>query len=232
MQKDLLFLQGVHSPKRGEPATFGLGAIESAFPHQRFPTGGVHDFLTTSVESAAATTGFIAALLGRMIKDHGVAVWISRKQSVFPPGLVAYGIDPHRILFMDLPNQNERLWAMEESLKTAGLAVVVGETPGLNFIESRRFQLAVESSRVTAFVIRPSQKSPERIACLAQWKVTSIPSEFEAGINVIGFPRWNIELLKARNGKPGKWMIEWNKDRFTHILPETTSAGILERKTG
>jgi len=30
----------------------------------------------------------------------------------------------------------------------------------------------------------------------------------------IGFPRWNVELLKVRNGKPGSWQMEWKSTGF------------------
>ena len=33
----------------------------------------------------------------------------------------------------------------------------------------------------------------------------------------VGFPRWNVELLKVRNGKPGSWQIEWAESRFQDI---------------
>jgi len=33
----------------------------------------------------------------------------------------------------------------------------------------------------------------------------------------LGFPRWNIELLKVRNGQPGSWEMEWAADRFIEI---------------
>jgi hypothetical protein len=34
----------------------------------------------------------------------------------------------------------------------------------------------------------------------------------------VGFPGWNVELLKVRNGKPGSWQIEWAESRFQNIF--------------
>jgi protein ImuA len=33
----------------------------------------------------------------------------------------------------------------------------------------------------------------------------------------LGFARWNVELLKVRNGKPGSWQIEWGPTGFRTI---------------
>jgi protein ImuA len=30
----------------------------------------------------------------------------------------------------------------------------------------------------------------------------------------VGFPKWNVELLKVRNGKPGSWQVEWAAGKF------------------
>ena len=48
----------------------------------------------------------------------------------------------------------------------------------------------------------------------------------------ISFPRWQVELLKIRNGKPGRWQLEWT-GTFRHIytpIPILSEEQI--RKTG
>jgi protein ImuA len=39
----------------------------------------------------------------------------------------------------------------------------------------------------------------------------------------VGFPRWNVQLLKVRNGKPGAWQLEWEGGQFHHIPVFTPS---------
>ncbi len=76
----------------------------------------------------------------------------------FPPALAFFNIDPHRIIFLDLRNQKDVAWAVEESLKLNGLAAVIGEMRDLDFTTSRRLQLAVEKSQVTGLLINSSKK--------------------------------------------------------------------------
>jgi protein ImuA len=102
-------------------------------------------------------------------------------------------------------------------LKCEGLAAVVGELSQLDFTVSRRLQLAVEQSRVTGFILRVNPRQLTTTACVTRWQITSLPSVLPGEIPGVGFPRWNVQLLKVRNGKPGNWKIEWNAGKFRHV---------------
>src|SRR5450631_649056 len=101
---------------------------------------------------------------------------------------------------------------MEEALKCEGLAAVAGEIPHIDFTASRRLQLAVEKSSVTGLLLRHRPRQLNTIACVARWQINPLPSELEDDLPGVGFPRWNVELLKVRNGKPGAWQMEWRND--------------------
>lgn len=233
LQKDILPLQGLKFPATGNTVNIGLGPIETAFPNSIFPIGAVHEFLITGSEDAAATGGFIAGLLAACMRNGGASVWISSSRTIFPPSLKTFDIEPDKIIFIDLQKEKDVIWAMEEALKCNGLAAVVGEIKEISFIASRRLQLAVEQSAVTGFILRHSPRNLNTIACISRWKITSLPSELEDDMPGVGFPRWNVELLKIRNGKPGIWQMEWKAARFHPIPPRITSIPQEQkRKTG
>jgi len=121
---------------------------------------------------------------------------------------------------------------MEEALRCSGLAAVVAELQDLDFTASRRLQLAVEQSRVTGFVLRRQAALLQPNACIARWKITSLPSVLWDNMPGIGFPRWKVELLKVRNGRTGTWQLEWAGGRFGHIYISTTLLEISQKKTG
>jgi protein ImuA len=233
LQKEILPLQGFKPPSAGMAVNVGLGAIEAAFPNSVFPTGAVHEFQCAGREQAAATGGFIAGLLGSLMQRGGVCIWISRARTLFPPALKVFGIKPDRIIFVDLHREKDIQWAMEEALKCEGLAAVIGEMQEISFTASRRLQLAVEQSRVTGFIIRHNPRNLNSVACVARWRITSMSSELEEGMPGVGFPRWNVELLKIRNGRPGIWQVEWSAGRFHPVMQEAPAL-VLEqkRKTG
>ena len=233
LQKDILPLQGFRPPRGGSVPDMGLGAIATAFPNHAFPTGAVHEFLSAGAENAAASGGFMAGLLAALMHGDRVCIWISTARTVFPPALKAFGIEPDRVIFIDLQKERDVLWAMEEALKCEGLAAVVGEIQDISFTASRRLQLAVEQSWVTGFILRHYPRNLNTIACVARWKITPLPSVLEEGMPGVGFPRWKVSLLKIRNGRPGAWQVEWSPNGF-QLMPELiTSLPQLERrKTG
>jgi protein ImuA len=227
LQKEILSLQGYGSVFEGQAIDTGLGPIEAAFPDKVFPIGAVHEFLSYAPSESAATSGFMAGLLSSMMRDARVCLWVSTSRSIFPPGLKAFGIDPSRIIFVDLSSEKDALWAIEEALKCKALAAVVGEVRELSFAQSRRLQLAVEQSRVNGFIHRHRPKTENPIACVSRWKISPLASQLEEGMPGIGHPRWNVNLLKVRNGRPGSWQLEWSDGSFKHVpaLARTEASG-------
>lgn len=232
LQKDILPLQGFKTPANGFRLDVGLGPIINAFPDSLFPIGTVHEFISTNAEDASATGGFIAGLLAAIMQNHGACIWISSSRTIFPPALKVFGIEPDRIIFADALKEKDVLWIMEEALKCNGLAAVVAEMRDINFTESRKLQLAVEQSGVTGFILRHSPRNLNSIACISRWKITTLPSELTDAMPGVGFPRWKIELLKIRNGKPGTWQMEWAAGKFRYISPLVILSQEQKRKAG
>jgi protein ImuA len=217
LQKEILSLQGFRSHADGHRNHYGLGAMETAFPNGIFPTGAVHEFLSVDYEDAAATAGFMSGLLSKVMPARGCCLWISTKRTVFPPALKFFGIEPDRVIFIDLTKKQDLLWAIEEALRCDALAAVVGEVNDITLTESRRLQLAVEQSRVTGFLHRCNPRSANTLASVSRWKISPIASELEPGMPGVGYPRWHVDLLKVRNGEPGSWDIEWSSDGFQYV---------------
>jgi protein ImuA len=254
LEREILPLQGFKPPKSGDVTDFGLGPVHAAFSNGHFPTGAVHEVVSSTAEGAAASVGFIGGLVGALMRPGGAVLWIGAggvlggagvsggarvtngggmsgdgrmlggggvsmggRRRVFPMALTNFGIEPDRVVFVELARQKDMLWVMEEALKCEGLAAVIGEIPEIGFTASRRLQLAVEKSRVTGFLLRHQSRSLGVNACVARWRVSPLASEPEAGLPGVGFPRWNVELLKIRNGRPGVWALEWAGGRFRAV---------------
>ena len=233
LQKEVLALQGLRKSSGGSRLKIGVNSLEAAFPENAFPTGVIHEFLSYATEEAAATSGFIAGLLGRFVQKDGACLWIGTNRMLFPPALKVFGIDPERIIFIDLARHKEALWAVEEALKCKALSAVIGELPELSFTESRRLQLAVEQSLVTGFIHRHKPRTENTVACVTRWKISPLASEAEDDMPGVALPRWNVQLTKVRNGRPGAWQIEWADGAFRPISKPTFSVSELRtRRTG
>src|SRR5688500_17649204 len=231
LQRDILRLQGFKPVSNSTIADLGLGSMNNAFPDKVFPLGAIHEFICGGAEDAAATGGFMAGLLSSLMRG-GASIWISSSRTLFPPALKSFGISPANIIFVDLQKEKDVLWAMEEALKCGALSAVVGEMQELSFTASRRLQLVVEQSQVTGFIIRRNYNNPNTTACVTRWKITPLPSESEDNLPGIGYPRWNVELLKVRNGKPGSWQIEWADGKFRSVYKFASLLQEPQKKTG
>jgi protein ImuA len=217
LQQDILVWQGFKPASACKGGQIGLGGIEDAFPGGVFPKGAIHEFITVFPEDAAASDGFIAGLLSALMRDGAACVWISTKRRLFPASLCSFNVAPERIIFMDVHTEKEVLWVTEEALRCGGLAAVVAEVDALSLVESRRLQLAVEESGVTGFILRKDARRMVSTIATARWQISPLPSVPEEGMPGLGFPRWQVELLKVRNGIPGNWIMEWAGEGFLEI---------------
>lgn len=217
LEREILPLEGLKVLRTDQLPKIGFSPIEAAFPNKAFPVGCMHELSYLSTEDGAATSGFLSFLLSKFMQLGGVSLWISASRTLFPPSLKMFGIEPEQLIFIDLNNERDVLWTMEESLKCKNLTTVIGEIKDIGFKESRRLQLTAEKSRVTGFILRQHPKISNSIACVSRWRIASLKSEMEDEMPGVGFPRWNIELLKVRNGTPGNWKVEWSPSGIHQI---------------
>jgi protein ImuA len=215
LQKDILLMQGF-KPANTQNNTAALDLIKQAFPCSVFPLAAVHEFFCTCVEETAATGGFIAGIISSLMKTGTPSVWISSTKNIFPPALKGFKIDPHKIIFIQCQKPKDILWTIEEVLKCDSVSAVVGEINEIGFTESRRLQLATEQTKATGFLIRNNPKNLST-ACVTRWRIKPLPTEKKTSLPGIGLPKWNVDLLKVRNGKPGSWQMQWRKGKFELI---------------
>jgi len=217
LKRDLLTWQGVPQ-KSTDQLLIGLGPLERTFPNGVFPQGVIHEFISCNRSESAVSCGFIAGLLGKLMKNSGICIWISSFQTLFPASFKCFGVIPESIVFVSMKKERDVLWAMEEALKCKGITAVLAEINQLDFVQSRRLQLAVEKSGVTGFVLQHNPRMLQATACAARWKITSLPSQMKDDLPGVGYPCWEVELLKVKNGNPGKCKITWSASGFEPIF--------------
>jgi protein ImuA len=232
LRNDVLQLEGFRSVGC-DALDVSMGPLRDSFPGKVFPTAAIHEFIAEDAAGVAATSGFICSLLSVLVRRGGVTVWISHSRTLFPPALKRAGIDPGRFIFIDLNKEKDVAWAIDEALKCDALTAVVGEVHSLDFTTSRRYQLAVEQSKVTGILLRrqSTRTATGSTACVSRWRITSLPSLPIDDLPGIGHPQWKVDLLRIRNGRTGSWRLNWSKGKFVQ-----SAAGEdleeLKQKTG
>src|SRR5438067_9863590 len=211
-------IRHIEQPASHGVLPFGVAAIDRALPGGGLALGAVHEILGIDgdEEDGAAACGFIAGLLARL--RRGPVLWCLKRPDLYGPGLLAHGLDPARLVIVTVPRDEDILWAIEEGLRAPGLGAVIGEIGRLPLVAGRRLQLAGERSGITAFLLRRWRNSEEAArererpsAAVTRWRIAALPAREVDDLRLrqlIGQPRWRVELLRCRGGVPAQWVVE------------------------
>jgi len=217
---------------------FGLPAVDAVLPFGGLALGALHEVLGAGAdeEDGAVAAAFAAALLARLTRRHdGPVLWCLATGDLYAPGLAARGLAPECLIVARCRDDSDILWAMEEGLRSAALAAVLGEIGTLAPTAGRRLQLACEAGGVTGFVLRrwrtagtaASQRGAPSAAvtrwrvaaapsaAVTRWRVAAAPSR-SIGEPGLGMPLWRVELVRCRGGAPAAWLME-ESDATGHV---------------
>lgn len=229
LQREILSLQGLNPASAISVNSNKIGQLNAAFPNGVFPFAAVHEFICTSAEEIAASSGFVFGLLSFFTRPGAVSVWITATPKLFPPALKTFGLSADSFIFMHPKNEKEALWVLEEALKCTSVAAVVGELRGISFTESRRLQLLIEKSGVGCFLLYGNNRV-NTTASFSRWRVKPIVGSPEEGLPGLSYPRWHVQLLKVRNGKAADWQIEWREGKFCYASKLTAIKAMAQKK--
>ena len=218
-------VRAIEVPQLHPAVSLGDSALDEALPWGGLPVACQHEIAGLPGDRGGAF-GFA---LGLLVRLGGTApiLWCQRADasgetgSVYAPGLTGFGLAAGRVLVVRAQNTAQVLWAMEEGLRSSGLAADVGEVDAVGFAESRRLQLAAEAGGVTALTIVPHQTAIS--GAVTRWSVAS--SGGREADRWEWAPRWHVALTRARGGAPAAWEVEWNRAQ-SHF---SVAAGVFDR---
>ncbi|MDO9707404.1 ImuA family protein [Paracraurococcus lichenis] len=183
------------------------GAIDQHLPGGGLARAAVHEVLAAEPGAAA---GFCALVLARSRwAREGAVLWIAPEPDAWPPGLARFGLSPADLVLVQAPRRQDALWAMEESLRCPGVAGALLAVDGLDMTAARRLQLAAEAGGAIGLLLRPDaeEESGGATAALTRWRVGALAGT--GGAHDLGDPRWSLELLRCRGGRPQHWDVTW-----------------------
>jgi protein ImuA len=202
----------------GPVVALGLPGIDGVLPGGGLPRGHLHELCGAPDDGAAL--GFATMLLARLMTDGGHVAWIGPRDELFGPGLAELGLAAERLIVVRAQARDARLWALEEALRSPGLAAALAEIDRLSLTQSRRLRLAAEAKGVTALLLRPSGAGAAPSAATTRWRIAAAAREATAGSRrVSGRPHWRICLLRCRGGRTGSWRIARHEDGW-HEVPD------------
>ena len=216
----------------------GIDSLDSALAGG-LALGRVH-LLSGAMQTHGAVSGFTIALLCMLLnylsvkkttkniqpinypnQDTSPIIWCPASQRggagmLYGHGLAAAGLDPARLLIVDTPSPSRRLAALDDILRTEGLAAVVIEYDGLKksvdywMRLTRRAQLAAGQSGTTAFLLgAPIAASGFETA----WQIKPAPNfAMQSNPALVLRSAWDLNLYRARGGRPHICRASWQAD--------------------
>ena len=179
----------------GAPETLptGFRALDA-----RLPGGGWPLFTLVELLVPTAGIGEIRLLLPalRSLTAAGTeprwVAWLAPPHLPYAPALADAGLDPARMLVIRPRAGVDRLWAMEQALRSGACAAVLGWTGEARDPMLRRLKLAAEEGRTPGFLLRPSAHRNEHSPAALRLALTAR----DHGLDV--------EILKSRGGIPAR----------------------------
>jgi len=210
----------------------GLGAEGAVLPGG-LASGALHELQPATPADIGAATGFALGLAARLLaRRPGPLLWGLpstrgwREGRLYPVGLAAFGIDPDRVIQVEVKKTADLLWSLEEALDHPSLAVVVGLLPEgdrlYDFTASRRLAMRAARHGATALLLAAAPVFDMATAASTRWSIGAAASQPvpHAGQAVpgLGPPRWQARLVKSRKGLLEAWDLEWNHDTLSFRL--------------
>jgi len=248
LRRDVAALDGQLTTAR---MPLGVDSLDSALAGG-LALGRVH-MLCGRPGHDGALTGFAVALLRRILAQADAAapiVWCPAAAAggsgmLHAAGLAALGLDPGRLLIVDSPGPGARLAALEDILRTEGLAAVIVEYDGVSQSSdywmrlARRAQLAAEASGVTGLLLG----WPVAAAGFdTLWHIAPSVPVLPASVSSISggkagaglamaarpwHPCWQVDLVHARGGRAHSLRLSWDAqaNRLSDLPCLATAAG-------
>ncbi|HIE96928.1 MAG TPA: hypothetical protein EYG03_30885 [Planctomycetes bacterium] len=165
-----------HNPGR-EIVSTGLPSLDALLPHAGLPSGSLIEWISDGPGNRASSVAFRCA--AGFLERPGAFAIVDGRGCFNPVAVRNTGIPFSRLLVVspradragryrfhsDNTGSNsqrqqhqrtETLWALEQLGRCSGVQVVVAWVDRLSSTAQRRLQLAVETSGVTVFLIRPA----------------------------------------------------------------------------
>ncbi|WP_374275991.1 ImuA family protein [Brevundimonas sp.] len=201
----------------------------------------LHDLYAGAGGDAPAALGFALGLAWRAAQATGERrplIWGmdegSRREIGRPygPGLAELGLDPERVLLVEVRDAAALLGVGEEALASPAVGAVVlgswGESKVFSLTASRRLAMAARTAGRTLMLVRAGA-DPTPGAAETRWRVRAASSApLEAGAP--GHPAVEAALIRHRGGvAPRTWIMEWDREQRSFIAPPPLSGGLVSR---
>jgi len=123
-------------------------------------------------------------------------------------GLNSLGLNPRRAILVETAHWQDSLWALVEALRSQAPQAVAGMIDRLDLKISQKLHLAAADAGLPLLLLRPSQ-TLESSAAATRWRIDAAAGARDR-FGSYARARWQVQLERCRNGRPGEWVVEYD----------------------
>jgi protein ImuA len=209
------------APPRPQTATDLLRNRGANVRPDTIPDATLNEVFVNSAGNGVCDGAAVGFVLAHLKTDRPI-LWVQDRLSRKETGRPYLGGLPQDInlLHVTVSKPTDVLWTMEEALRCASLAGVIGEVWGdpavVDFTATKRLALRAEAHRVPAWLVRRAAH-PNLSAARERWMISSLPSlPNPYDMRAPGQARWATDLFRSRWRQPQAW-VAWHDDTGLHL---------------
>lgn len=176
-------------PLAGAVAT-GHAALDERLPGGGWPGNALTEILSET--RGSGELGLVMPALADLSDGQRWIAWVGAPYLPYAPALSEHGVNLSRLLFVR-PREDslaDNLWVMEQALRSATCAAVLGWAGQADARQLRRLQLAAEEAGVCCLLFRPLRCCSQASPAALRMSVTPDPQGLR------------IDILKCRGARP------------------------------
>jgi hypothetical protein len=167
----------------------GVKELDAVLPNGGWPVGTVVELMPLS--TGIGEFKLLMPILARLTRTERHIALIRTPYVPFAPALVQHGVQLDRLLIINASNQEDTLWAFEQTLRCKSFGAVVAWPTDIKDREVRRLQLAAEAGRSIGFLYRPPAAALEASPAAVRLKLQATSTSLQ------------IDILKCRGARGG-----------------------------
>ncbi|MBI2825757.1 MAG: hypothetical protein HYX69_13815 [Planctomycetia bacterium] len=216
-------LERLVQARRGAPQVVSTGCedLDKLIPGRGLSRGTLVEWLAPGPGSGAGSLAL--AVAREACRDGGPVVVVDRAGCFYPPAAAQARVDLDRLIVVRPANAADETWALDQSLRSPGVAAVLCWAERLAARTWRRLQLAAESAGNLGLFIRPATARGESSWANVRFLVEPQPTGHQR--------RLRVELLRLR-GTSGGQTLDLELDDETGVVrlaPRLADPAVVRR---
>ena len=132
----------------------GFDKLDKALPGGGWPTGNLTELLLQA--EGLGEVGLLSRTLGQVTRASRHILLVSPPHMPYMLAWENLGIDSQHIVMVRAHTPAERLWVLEQGIKSAAFGAIIGWLSGISHQATRKLQVIARTVATLAFLFRPA----------------------------------------------------------------------------